>query len=494
MCGQLVGGGRAVENDDAFGEPLRQLTVAVGDGRLERAVLPLDAIRRRAGARCGRVGVEQENERAIGREIGDGDVQLEHAVDAKPSGDPLVGERRVEVAVADDVGIIVESRANHPLRELRAGGREERRLRPRRRLVAVEQQAADVLSQGCPTGLPDGDDGAAKGGQVLGEQRRLGRLPRAVHAFEGDEHRGLTIRRVRAIVTGGAGFIGSHVVDALLARGDEVTVVDDLSTGRREFVDPAAELVVHDIREALSFDADVVYHLAAQADVGTSVERPVFDAEVNVLGTLNVLEAARAAGASLVFTSTGGAIYGDVTAPAAEDAPLRPVSPYGMAKLAAEAYVGGWQRIHGLRTAIVRLANVYGPRQSATLEGGVVAIFLERMAAGEETMIFGDGEQSRDFVYVGDVVAAILASGEHGEGVFNVGTGAETTVNRLHELCREAAGVGGPPTHGPPRAGDARRSVLDTSLAGRELGWRAVVSLEDGLRKTWEESQGEAAK
>ena len=299
---------------------------------------------------------------------------------------------------------------------------------------------------------------------------------------------------MRAIVTGGAGFIGSHVVDALLARGDDVTAVDDLSTGRREFVDPAAELIVHDIREPLSFDADVVYHLAAQADVGTSVERPVFDAEVNVLGTLNVLEAARAAGASLVFTSTGGAIYGDVTAPAAEGAPLRPVSPYGMAKLAAEAYVGGWQRVHGLRTAVVRLANVYGPRQAATLEGGVVAIFLERMAAGEETMIFGDGEQSRDFVYVADVVAAILAAAGHGEGIFNVGTGAETTVNRLHELCRKAAGVDEPPTHGPPRAGDARRSVLDASLAARELGWQADVSLEDGLRKTWEESQGEAAK
>jgi UDP-glucose 4-epimerase len=299
---------------------------------------------------------------------------------------------------------------------------------------------------------------------------------------------------VRALVTGGAGFVGSHVVDALLARGDEVTVVDDLSTGRREFVDPAAQLIEHDIREPLAFEADVVFHLAAQADVGTSVERPLFDAEVNVLGTLNILEAARATGAAVVFTSTGGAIYGDVTAPAAEDAPLRPVSPYGMAKLAGEAYVGGWRRVHGLRTAVLRLANVYGPRQSAALEGGVVSIFLERMAAGEETLIFGDGEQSRDFVHVGDVVAAILAAAEHDEGVFNVGTGVETTVNRLHELCREVAGVDALPTHGPPRPGDARRSVLDPSHTARELGWQAEVTLEDGLRTTWEESQGETAK
>ena len=221
---------------------------------------------------------------------------------------------------------------------------------------------------------------------------------------------------MRAIVTGGAGFIGSHVVDALLARGDEVTVVDDLSTGRREYLDPRARLVEHDIREPFDIDADVVFHLAAQADVGTSVERPIFDAEVNVLGTLNVLEAARGTGAAVVFTSTGGAIYGDVERPATEDAPLRPVSPYGMAKLAAEGYVAGWSRTHGLETAVLRLANVYGPRQSAALEGGVVAIFLERMADGRETTIFGDGEQSRDFVYVEDVVRALLAAAGRGEG------------------------------------------------------------------------------
>jgi UDP-glucose 4-epimerase len=286
-------------------------------------------------------------------------------------------------------------------------------------------------------------------------------------------------------VTGGAGFIGSHLVDALLARGDEVTVVDDLSTGRRDFVDPAARLVVHDVREPFEAHADVVFHLAAQADVGTSVERPAFDAEVNVVGTVNVLEAARAAGAALVFASTGGAIYGDVEAPAPEDAPLRPVSPYGLAKLAGEAYVEGWRRIHGLETAVLRFANVYGPRQSAALEGGVVAIFLERLAAGRETLVFGDGEQTRDYVHVADVVRALLLAAERRDGLFNVGTGRETTVNRLHELCREVAGAGAAPRHVEPRAGDARRSVLDVGRAAAELGWTPAVGLTDGLRGTW---------
>lgn len=290
---------------------------------------------------------------------------------------------------------------------------------------------------------------------------------------------------MRAIVTGGAGFIGSHVVDALLARGDEVTVVDDLSTGRREYVDPRARLIEHDIRKPFDVDADVVFHLAAQADVGTSVERPIFDAEVNVLGTLNVLEAARSAGAAVVFTSTGGAIYGDVEEAASEAAPLRPVSPYGMAKLAAEGYVGGWNRTHGVKAAVLRLANVYGPRQSAALEGGVVAIFLERMAAGDETTIFGDGEQTRDFVYVDDVVGALLLAADHGRGIFNVGTGVETTVNRLHELCAEVTGTEAEPRHAQPRSGDARRSVLDAGLASRELDWQAETTLDDGLRKTW---------
>jgi UDP-glucose 4-epimerase len=290
---------------------------------------------------------------------------------------------------------------------------------------------------------------------------------------------------MRAAVTGGAGFIGSHVVDALVARGDEVLAVDDLSTGRREWVNAAAELRVHDIREPYELDAEVVFHLAAQADVGTSMQRPGFDAEVNVVGTVNTLEAARASGAAVVFSSTGGAIYGDVDGPATEETPRRPVSAYGIAKLAAEAYLEGWNRIHGTQHTVLRFANVYGPRQSGALEGGVVSIFMERFAGGEETLVFGDGEQTRDYVYVADVVEAVLAAVGRG-GTFNVGTGVETTVNELHRLCAEVAGVEAEPRHVEARAGDARRSVLDSSAAGRDLGWRARTSLAEGLRRTWE--------
>jgi len=295
---------------------------------------------------------------------------------------------------------------------------------------------------------------------------------------------------VRAVVTGGAGFIGSHLVDGLVARGDEVTVVDDLSTGRREFVNEAATLLVHDVREPFEVEADVVYHLAAQADVGTSMERPGFDAAVNVVGTVNALEAARAAGARLVLSSTGGAIYGDVERPADEDAERRPVSAYGIAKLAAEAYVAGWNRIHGFRHVVLRLANVYGPRQSPELEGGVVSIFMERLARGEETLVFGDGEQSRDFVYVGDVVAAMLAGEAAAGGIFNIGTGIETSVNDLHRLCARTVGVDAQPRHVDARPGDARRSVLDVARAERELGWRPQIPLEEGLRLTWESIAG----
>jgi UDP-glucose 4-epimerase len=295
---------------------------------------------------------------------------------------------------------------------------------------------------------------------------------------------------MRAVVTGGAGFIGSHLVDALVDRGDTVTVLDDLSTGRREYVHPGATLREHDIREPFEVGADVVFHLAAQADVGTSVERPAFDAQVNVVGTVNVLEAARQTGARVVFSSTGGAIYGEVEAPAAEDAPLRPVSPYGIAKLAAEAYLAGWARVHGAGTVSLRFANVYGPRQSPALEGGVIAIFLSRLAAGEEVLVFGDGEQTRDFVHVDDVVRALLLASERDAGLFNVGTGTETTVNALYALCAELVGDGRPARHVAPRHGDARRSVLDVSRAERELGWRAEVPLPDGLRATWEATAG----
>jgi len=296
---------------------------------------------------------------------------------------------------------------------------------------------------------------------------------------------------MRAVVTGGAGFIGSNVVDALVARGDDVHVLDNLSTGSRDFVSVAVTLHEGDIRTdaAEVFELskpEVCFHLAAQADVGTSVQRPGYDAEINVIGTISVLEAARAHGTQVVFSSTGGAIYGECAAPAREDSPRKPVSPYGMAKLSAEEYLAGWNRLYGSRHVALRFANVYGPRQAASLEGGVVAIFLEALAADRPTAIFGDGEQTRDFVYVKDIVRGVLAAAGHDGGVFNLGTGVETSVNALHEACLEAAGSSQAPEYRPARPGDALRSVVDPSLAGAELGWHAETSLAEGLRETWE--------
>jgi UDP-glucose 4-epimerase len=295
---------------------------------------------------------------------------------------------------------------------------------------------------------------------------------------------------VRTLVTGGAGFIGSNLVDALLARGDDVVVLDDLSSGRRENVDAAARLVEGSILDGALDEAfreaepEVCFHLAAQADVPTSVARPDFDAEVNVVGTVRVLEAA-GDGTAVVFTSTGGAIYGECEHPAREDDLRRPLPPYGVAKLAGEEYAAAWNRLHGTRHASLRFANVFGPRQEAGLEGGVVAIFLDAMAAGEETTIYGDGRQTRDFVHVADVVRALLlAPGK--AGVFNVGSGVETSVLELHKRCRAVTGDGREPTFAPAREGDVLRSVLDVSLAERELGWRPEVSLDEGLRRTWE--------
>ena len=296
---------------------------------------------------------------------------------------------------------------------------------------------------------------------------------------------------MRAVVTGGAGFIGSHVVEALLARGDEVTVVDDLSRGRRENVPEAARLVEGDIREGLVtvFDdvrPEVCFHLAAQVDVRVSVERPDHDADVNVLGTVAVLEASRRQGTQVVFASTGGAIYGECDGPAPEESERRPLAPYGVSKLAAEEYLAAYNRLYGTGHVSLRYANVYGPRQDPHGEAGVVAIFLGHLAGGEAPRIFGDGRQTRDYVYAGDVARATLAAGGRDGGVLNVGTGAETSVVELYDLCRRVAGSSLEAEEAPARLGELQRSVLDTSLAERELGWRPELSLEDGLRRTWE--------
>ena len=295
---------------------------------------------------------------------------------------------------------------------------------------------------------------------------------------------------MRVVVTGGAGFIGSHVAEALLARGDEVTVIDDLSTGKRENVPAGATLVEHDVRQPFEVDAEIVFHLAAQADVRVSVADPSFDAEVNVLGTVRVLEAARLAGAQVVFASTGGAIYGECERPAREDDERRPLSPYGVSKLAGEEYLAGYNRLHGTRHVALRYGNVYGPRQDPHGEAGVVAIFFSRLREGKPLTVFGDGRQTRDYVYAEDVARATLlaAGGEGVGGVFNVGTGRETSVLELADLCGRAAGAEPELLRAPARAGELQRSSLDPGRAQRELGFLAQTALDEGLARTWEET------
>jgi UDP-glucose 4-epimerase len=298
---------------------------------------------------------------------------------------------------------------------------------------------------------------------------------------------------LRAIVTGGAGFIGSHVVEALLARHDDVLVLDDLSTGKRENVPRGARFEEADIRERLDAhfdDAEVCFHLAAQVDVRVSVERPEYDADVNVAGTIRVLEAARRHGTQVVFSSTGGAIYGECEGPVREDAPRRPIAPYGVSKLAGEEYLAAYNRLYGTRHVSLRYGNVYGPRQDPHGEAGVVAIFLGRLAAGEAPRIFGHGRQTRDYVYADDVARATLAAAGRDGGVFNIGTGAETSVLELYELCRRVAGAEIEAEHAPPRLGELQRSVLDVTRAASELGWRPAVGLEEGLRRTWKSFAG----
>ena len=294
---------------------------------------------------------------------------------------------------------------------------------------------------------------------------------------------------MRVVVTGGAGFIGSHVADRLLARGDEVHVLDDLSKGTRDRVPNGAELHVADIRDPDAvFEAarpEAVVHLAAQADVRVSVERPADDAAVNVLGTVRILEAARRHGAQVVFASTGGAIYGECDGPAPESAPRRPLAPYGTSKLCGEEYLSTWNRLHGTRHVSLRFGNVYGPRQEPHGEAGVVAIFMGLLRGDGTPRIYGDGAQTRDYVYVGDVVRAVVAALGADGGVYNVGTGVETSVLELYAAVERAAGVERAPVHEPARAGELQRSVLDVSLAARELGWRPEGTLADGLDSTW---------
>ena len=296
-----------------------------------------------------------------------------------------------------------------------------------------------------------------------------------------------------AIVTGGAGFIGSHVVDALLADGYAVSVIDDLSSGDAARVADAARLVELDIVDFPALQAAVeavqpraIFHLAAQASVVVSVEDPARDCEVNVQGTLNVLRAAEACGAPVVFTSTGGALYGDeAPMPTGEQRIPAPLSPYGASKWAAEAYVKTWSLSSGIPHTVCRLGNVYGPRQSPHGEAGVVAIFSDHLHTGRAPKLFGHGTPTRDYVYVGDVVSALLtASGR--SGTYNIATGVETDVASVWSELSSAAGKQIEPELADLRPGELTHSCLDISLAERELGWRPQVPIAEGLRRTYE--------
>jgi len=305
--------------------------------------------------------------------------------------------------------------------------------------------------------------------------------------------------RMRILVTGGAGFIGSHVVRGFRAAGHDVAVLDDLSTGNRANLDPSVRLYQMDIRDAAAqsvfadFRPEVLDHHAAQANVPASVADPVFDASVNVLGGLNLLKLAAQHGVrKVVYASSGGAMYGEPDrVPVPETAAVRPLSPYGASKQAFEAWLGVYQRTFGLDFTVLRYANVYGPRQGIREEGAVVAVFATRMAAGQPVTIDGTGEQTRDFVHVEDLVRANLAALERGAGVaVNAGTGREMSIREIFELMAELADYHQPPGHGPARQGDVARIALDPSLAQAQLGWRAEIPLRDGLRTTYEYFRG----
>jgi UDP-glucose 4-epimerase len=310
---------------------------------------------------------------------------------------------------------------------------------------------------------------------------------------------------MKILVTGGAGFIGSHTVDALgEAGGHEISVIDDLSAGKRGQINSSARFYQADLRDAAAVRGvfererpEVMIHLAAQMDVRRSVADPAFDAQVNLVGFLNLMEAGREYGLGrVVFSSTGGAIYGEQECfPCDEEHPLRPVSPYGVAKLATEKYLFFYHAQYGIRYTALRYANVYGPRQDPHGEAGVVAIFCGRILEGRPVTIYGDGGQTRDYVYVADVVRANLAALKSGvSGAFNVGTGVETSVNQLYDALTRIAGVDLKPEYGPARPGEQRRSVILLERAAHKLNWHPEVALADGLAETLRFFRGRASR
>jgi UDP-glucose 4-epimerase len=300
-------------------------------------------------------------------------------------------------------------------------------------------------------------------------------------------------RTKRVLVTGGAGFIGSQVADALVSEGYEVAVVDNLSTGRREQVPAAAQFFPYDIKSPEAYDLvcrwrpGAILHHAAQMSVQVSVSDPLLDARENILGSLNLFQAAVAAGVEkIIFASTGGAMYGnEAPLPAREEDLTQPECPYGVAKMAVEHYLRFYHRQHGIIPISLRYANVYGPRQNSQGEAGVVAIFIDRLLAGQQPVINGDGRQTRDFIYVGDVVAANLKALDYPEaGLFNIGTARETDILTIYLKLQELTGSPLGPVHGPAKPGEQRRSLLDSTRAEKRLGWRPRVDLAAGLAQT----------
>ena len=296
---------------------------------------------------------------------------------------------------------------------------------------------------------------------------------------------------MRVLVTGGAGFIGSHLCDAFRARGDEVFVVDDLSRGRVDRLPDGVELYKETVLNAARLSAlvadiepELICHLAAQVDVRESVARPGNDADVNVVGTVNLLEAARTAGARVLLSSTGGAIYGDdAPIPSTESTLPAPSSPYGVGKYCAEQYVGLYNRLFGTEHAVLRFANVYGPRQGSSGEACVISAFCTNAIQGNPLTIYGDGKQTRDYLHVNDCVAACIAAADYGKaGIWNIGTGAEVNVMELAELVTELTNGGSQLVFAPARIGELSRSVLNCERAARDLGWRPATSLTDGVR------------
>ena len=299
----------------------------------------------------------------------------------------------------------------------------------------------------------------------------------------------------KILVTGGAGFIGSHIVDALLESGNEVYVIDDLSSGSIDNLNSGAQFIKVDITSPAAAEAikkispDVIVHAAAQMSVSQSMKDPVNDVNINLIGLLNILSALDVNKLPyFVFISTGGAIYGEQDIfPAPETHEIRPTSVYGQSKYASELYLGLWRRVYDLKYGVVRLANVYGPRQNPHGEAGVVAIFCKKLLAGEIPTINGTGEFTRDYIFVSDVVNAIeiLIKGKS-LGTYNIGTGREISVNNLYQVLMQAVKMDVKPAYGPQRAGDQQRSVIDSALASKELSWQVKVSFEDGIKKTWE--------